>query len=296
MVTKTKRRTRRRQKHYGGGADWSIPRGYRENPESEWCKRTGRSPITPFYGFSRHSTLRWGRREKRIGVSACRSIGVGKTKRESRGMGLFAFARVSSPFREKKTESTPRHTLSMNRNFRNVKATSPEPNGFPSPPPVSFPKQDERFALRGPREAEREKAPLSAAFRRSAPLGWEGGWRCGSNALPERVVRLCPDMPAYARIFVGGDGRPSSKLASIRLRQKRYGGQAREAPNPKFQNFATASYRLFAKPGETNMQGRIVHPQSASVRFTSLGGGVPLFTSGATGKLFLRLWDQLVAI
>jgi len=32
-------------------------------------------------------------------------------------------------------------------------ATSPRPNGFPSPPQVSFPTRDERFALRGPPQA-----------------------------------------------------------------------------------------------------------------------------------------------
>ena len=34
-----------------------------------------------------------------------------------------------------------------------MKTTSPRPNGFPSPPQVSFPKRDERFALRGPPQA-----------------------------------------------------------------------------------------------------------------------------------------------
>jgi hypothetical protein len=32
---------------------------------------------------------------------------------------------------------------------------TPGPNGFPSPPQVSFPKRDERFALRGPIGLER---------------------------------------------------------------------------------------------------------------------------------------------
>ena len=38
---------------------------------------------------------------------------------------------------------------------RNESATSPQPNGFPSPPQDSCPKNDERSALSGPPEAER---------------------------------------------------------------------------------------------------------------------------------------------
>jgi hypothetical protein len=76
--------------------------------------------------------------------------------------------------------------LSMNLSLGKESATSPRPNGFPSPPRISFPRRDERFALRGPPKAERETdrgaavtfrvhPPPSAAFRRLAPLA--AAWR-----------------------------------------------------------------------------------------------------------------------
>jgi hypothetical protein len=51
-----------------------------------------------------------------------------------------------------------KETVNQQKNER--RATSPRPSGFPSPPRVSFPRKDVRFAKCGPPEAERETEAL----------------------------------------------------------------------------------------------------------------------------------------
>ena len=98
---------------------------------------------------------------------------------------------------------------------------SPQPSGFPSPPRVSFPKGDERFALRGPpgeggEPAQRFNALVFAAGI-PAPKAERGKrqWFFDNRMVwcqwsvvswVERTVRICPLMPAYARISRGGGG------------------------------------------------------------------------------------------
>ena len=73
-----------------------------------------------------------------------------------------------------------------------VRASSPRPSGFPSPPPDGCPKSEDRFAERGPPQEEGRKNPRGALPRvaRSVPdwptsQPWAGGYS------GRRLVRLC---------------------------------------------------------------------------------------------------------
>jgi hypothetical protein len=81
-----------------------------------------------------------------------------------------------------------------------------------------------------------------------------------------------------------GKSGGSSKLASSKL-QRNIKSQITKHCRRLLPPF-TGLYRLSAKPGETNVQGRIAHPQFASACFSARGRGVPLLTSGATRKYF----------
>jgi hypothetical protein len=62
-------------------------------------------------------------------------------------------------------------TLPMNLDADLI-APSPQPNGFPSPPLVSFPIRDERFAFRGPPMGAREKISQVMRFMGSKREGF----------------------------------------------------------------------------------------------------------------------------
>ena len=125
----------------------------------------------------------------------------------------------------------------------------------------------------------RRLPPLGAAW---APLGTasQGGRMALRQQRPTgRVARLCPDMPAYARISVGRGGLRSSKLANIKHQR-----------STKFQNFATALYRLSAErakkhpTADCSPSGRFISLHFASLR---LAGESPLPMSGvAAGNYF----------
>src|ERR1700743_756016 len=68
-------------------------------------------------------------------------------------------------------------------------ATSPRPSGSPSPPQVSFPKEDERFALRGPPKAERGTAGALSDYGSSNTLSSAAGVAAaGTTALRSEPV------------------------------------------------------------------------------------------------------------
>ena len=104
---------------------------------------------TAFHAILRFAGERAGKK-RRIGVSAYR---------RRKGGTVFSLS--------------PRDIGAGREGIIFICATSPQPNGFPSPPRVSFPERNQRFALRGPPKAEREK-------------NWRRGDACRRNVFTSR--------------------------------------------------------------------------------------------------------------
>jgi hypothetical protein len=84
-------------------------------------------------------------------------------------------------------------------------APSPPPNGFPSPPRECFPKQDERFALRGPPMGARVKVSPPQSNRTGTGKSKVGNWNMDN--LFYKAPRMsgcfqCLDAGAHIGVFV----------------------------------------------------------------------------------------------